>query len=117
MEFKPERFLTIDGHGPELDPHNIAFGFGRRVCPGRFLADSTVYLSIANTLAVFNINKAVENGKEVEVKAEFQAGVISHPVPWKYEITPRTIEHRALILSVENEHPWQSSDASALQDL
>ena len=27
MEFHPERFL---GERPELDPHAIAFGFGRR---------------------------------------------------------------------------------------
>lgn len=117
MTFNPERFLATDGHEPDLDPHNIAFGFGRRVCPGRFLADNTVYLSAAQSLAVFNVSKAIENGQEVEVKPEFQAGVISHPVPWKYHIEPRTTEHRALILSVENECPWEPSDASTLKDL
>ncbi|KAE8138727.1 cytochrome P450 [Aspergillus pseudotamarii] len=40
----PERFL---GDNPELDPHTIAFGFGRRICSGRLLADSTVFLRIA----------------------------------------------------------------------
>ena len=35
MTFKPERFLGADGRAPEMDPHNLAFGFGRRVCPGR----------------------------------------------------------------------------------
>jgi cytochrome P450 len=117
MVFKPERFLGIDEQEPEMDPHAIVFGFGRRVCPGRFLADVTVYLSIARSLAVFNVTKSSENGKEVEVKAKFQAGVISHPVPWKFKVTPRSPAHEALILSVEKEHPWEESDAPDLENL
>ncbi|KAJ5378228.1 uncharacterized protein N7496_005637 [Penicillium cataractarum] len=111
MTFKPERFLGINGLEPEMDPHAIVFGFGRRICPGRILADITVYLSVARSLTVFNITKMVEGGKEVEVKPEFQAGVISHPVPWKFNITTRSPAHEALILSVEKEHPWEQSDA------
>lgn len=106
-----------DGTEPEIDPHSLVFGFGRRVCPGRFLADNTVYLSIARSLTVFNISKAVENGVEVDVKPEFQPGVISHPIPWKYHIAPRSAEHEALILSVEQEHPWGKNDAPALEKL
>lgn len=30
MDFKPERFLSAEGHTPEMDPRNIVFGFGRR---------------------------------------------------------------------------------------
>lgn len=117
MAFKPERFLGIDGKEPEMDPHTIVFGFGRRVCPGRILADITVYLSVAQSLAVFNVTKAVENDKEVEVKPEFQAGVISHPVPWKFNITPRSSAHKDLILSVEKLHPWEQSDAPELENI
>ncbi|KAJ5987004.1 hypothetical protein N7451_011369 [Penicillium sp. IBT 35674x] len=115
MTFKPERFLGVDGREPEMDPRGVVFGFGRRACPGRLLAENTVYLSVSRSLAVFNISKAVENGKEVEVKAEFQPGVISHPVAWKCDMKPRSSAHEALILSVETEHPWEESDAAALQ--
>lgn len=117
MTFKPERFLEIDGREPEMDPHTIVFGFGRRICPGRILADNTLYLSVAQSLTVFNITKAVENGHEVEVKPEFQAGVISHPVPWKFDIKPRSPDHEALILSVKVEHPWEQSDAPDLENI
>ncbi|KAJ6007266.1 hypothetical protein N7540_011242 [Penicillium herquei] len=115
MEFKPERFLGIDGREPEMDPRTVVFGFGRRICPGKFLADNTLFLSVCQSLAVFKIGKAVENGREVDVKPEFQPGVISHPVPWKYDIKPRSGEHKALILSVEKDHPWEASDASSLR--
>lgn len=117
MAFKPERFLGVDGREPEMDPSGIVFGFGRRICPGRFLAENTVYLSVAMSLAVFRVSKAVENGVEVDVKPEFQAGVISHPAPWKFEIAPRSAAHEGLILSVEKEHPWEQSDAPALERL
>lgn len=30
MEFKPDRFLSSEGHTPEMDPRSIVFGFGRR---------------------------------------------------------------------------------------
>lgn len=34
-----------------------AFGFGRRVCPGQFMAYESMWIAIASTLAAFNINK------------------------------------------------------------
>ena len=36
MAFKPERFL---GDEPQQEPNLLVFGFGKRICPGRFLAD------------------------------------------------------------------------------
>ncbi|GKZ23616.1 hypothetical protein AbraIFM66951_009891 [Aspergillus brasiliensis] len=54
MTFKPERFL---GPKPERDPHFLVFGFGRRVCPGRTLADANVYFTVSQALAVFEISK------------------------------------------------------------
>ncbi|KAL1984336.1 hypothetical protein VTN96DRAFT_9294 [Rasamsonia emersonii] len=117
MTFKPERFLSQDGHIPELDPHTLSFGFGRRICPGRVLADSALYLSIAQSLAVFNIQKVVEDGHEVDPVVEFLPGVISHPVPFKTSVEPRSPQHEALILSIEQDHPWEESDAKVLESI
>lgn len=50
--FMPERFL---GESPEKDPRIMAFGFGRRICPGRLLADETVFITCAMSIAVFDI--------------------------------------------------------------
>lgn len=117
MAFKPERFLEINGREPELDPHDLAFGFGRRICPARILADITLYLSAAQFIAVFNITKSVEDGKEVDVQPKFQPGVISHPEPWKFHIGPRSVAHESLIRSVEEKHPWEPSDSPDLVDI
>ncbi|KAE8385720.1 cytochrome P450 [Aspergillus alliaceus] len=106
--FKPERYL---GDKPELDPHLPLFGFGRRICPGRHMADSTMFLTIAQSLAVFNIKK------KGDVKPEFLPGVVSHPKPFSFETTPRSAAHEALIRAVEVEHPWEESHAKQLENL
>ncbi|GLI79146.1 hypothetical protein PoHVEF18_007474 [Penicillium ochrochloron] len=115
MAFKPERFLETEGHVPEMDPHSIAFGFGRRICPGRFLADNTVYLSVAQSLTVFDVSNATQDGIAITKSPKFEPGVISHPTPFQCSIAVRGPSEEALILSVEQEHPWEPSDASDLE--
>lgn len=117
MDFMPERFLETDGHEPAPDPSQYVFGFGRRICPGRLLADHALYLSIVQSLSVFNIEKALENGVEVEPEVQFTPGVVSHPKPFKHRITPRSTAHRTLIESVETTHPWEESDGVLLKSM
>jgi hypothetical protein len=117
MSFKPERFLAINGHEPEPDPHSFVFGFGRRICPGRILADNALFLNVAQSLAVFNISKAVEHGKEIEPVVKFEPGVVSHPAPYKTKITPRSTNHENLVRSLKKTHPWQESDGSILESV
>jgi cytochrome P450 len=55
--FKPERFINSDGTLRE-DPVLISpFGFGKRICPGRHLADATLFIAIASLLSVFDVKK------------------------------------------------------------
>ncbi|KAI2466346.1 putative cytochrome P450 oxidoreductase OrdA-like protein [Annulohypoxylon bovei var. microspora] len=114
MAFKPERFLETDGRVPEPDPHMFVFGFGRRICPGRYLADNSLYLNIVQTLAAFKISKYLENGREISPNVKFEPGVISHPVPYKNLIKPRSPHHEALVRSIEDIYPWQESDSKTL---
>ncbi|EGN99071.1 hypothetical protein SERLA73DRAFT_181862 [Serpula lacrymans var. lacrymans S7.3] len=93
--FKPERFL---GDHPELDPRTVSFGYGRRICPGIQLADSSVFISCAMSLAVFNMTKWVENGVEITPSAEDLPGTILHPALFKCTITLRSPEAEALVL-------------------
>ena len=117
MSFKPERFLATDGREPAPDPHMFVFGFGRRICPGRILADNSLYLNIVQSLAVFNINKVVENGKEVEPTVKFTPGVVSHPEPFKNVITPRSPHYEKLIRSIQQKYPWEESDGKVLESM
>ena len=110
--FDPERYLEPRN---EPDPRAVTFGFGRRVCPARFFADSNIFITMAQTLAVFNIIKAVdEQGLEIEAKLEPMPGVASHPKEFPYHIVPRNARHTNLIRSIEVEQPWKEGDASLL---
>ncbi|KAJ8584953.1 cytochrome P450 [Rhizopogon salebrosus TDB-379] len=63
--FAPERFLDSYVKATALDPYSYAFGFGRRMCPGRFLADNSVFMLITSMLATVAISKPKDsNGVE-----------------------------------------------------
>jgi cytochrome P450 len=115
MTFRPERFIETPTHKAEPDPRTWTFGYGRRVCPGRYVADNALFITIAQSLAVFKIEKLVENGKVVEPELKFEPGVVSHPVPYRTSIVPRSEEHRERIKKAEKEYPWEESDVEALK--
>ncbi|KAF8998871.1 cytochrome P450 [Cyathus striatus] len=100
--FKPERFLKNGQLNEEIkNPEDIAFGFGRRICPGRHVALSTLWLSIASILSTFNIEKAVDmNGRIVEPTYEIVDGGVIHPKPFSCSFKPRSDEAVSLIRSL-----------------
>ncbi|KPM43144.1 O-methylsterigmatocystin oxidoreductase [Neonectria ditissima] len=111
--FDPERFLEPRN---EPDPANHAFGYGRRICPGRHLADDNLFLTIARLLATFDITRAVDDGgEEIDVKVELTPGLIAHPTSFPYSIKPRSAGHVELIRASEKDYPWEESDAVHLE--
>ncbi|KAG6908101.1 hypothetical protein DXG01_006138 [Tephrocybe rancida] len=99
--FCPDRFIAMEGKPAELDPRSICFGFGRRICPGIHLADASVFILCAMSLAVFDISKTVENGVVIEPVHENTGGSVSHPKPYKCSIKPRSKKAASLILEAE----------------
>jgi cytochrome P450 len=97
--FKPERFLLDGKLNPAVRNPEAAFGFGRRsvvflcpstptirgdidihnfrLCPGRHMALSSIWITVASIVATFNIAKAVdEQGKVIEPSYEYLSGLI-----------------------------------------
>jgi len=57
--FKPERFLLNGKLNPAVrDPDVAAFGYGRRICPGKNMANASLWITIASILATLDIKKA-----------------------------------------------------------
>lgn len=115
-EFRPERFLPSDGK-ENIAPSSAenTFGFGRRVCPGRITAETSLFLGITDALFSFNIGKpSREDGSVIEPEINFTPDFISRPVPFKCSLTPRSEKIRELILDFEREHPFPPSDADKL---
>ncbi|KAH7913596.1 cytochrome P450 [Hygrophoropsis aurantiaca] len=78
-EFKPERFFNGEG---ELNDDTVvySFGFGRRVCPGRYLADASLWTAIVSLLAIFKFSKCKdEAGNDMEVVPQWTTGLTSYP--------------------------------------
>ncbi|KAN0135790.1 Cytochrome P450 [Lactarius tabidus] len=89
--FKPERFLNEDGTFRDDPTISLAFGAGKRICPGRHLVDTTLFIVTARVLAVFSVTKARdENGHEIPVTTTVQAhSALTRPVEFECSITPR----------------------------
>ncbi|KAF9459489.1 cytochrome P450 [Collybia nuda] len=95
--FNPARFLPKPEGNAEPYPDG-PFGFGRRICPGRYLADTSIWIAIVSILATLDITKVVDvDGKEITPKVSFTTGVTCHPRPYKCTIRPRSEAARLLI--------------------
>ncbi|KAI0251161.1 cytochrome P450 [Lactifluus subvellereus] len=70
--FKPERFLNPDGTLRDDPVLTSAFGYGRRICPGRHFVDTTLFITVASLLSVFNIEK----GSDGPVNYTYTGGVL-----------------------------------------
>ncbi|KIM84837.1 hypothetical protein PILCRDRAFT_66964, partial [Piloderma croceum F 1598] len=100
--FDPNRFLG-PGSKERKEIVSVVWGWGRRqvvACPGRQLAEATLFISIASLVAVFDISLAKDaDGQEVPVSSEFTSGFVRQPLPFKCSVTPRSRAALELIQS------------------
>ncbi|KAL3258259.1 hypothetical protein ABHI18_006179 [Aspergillus niger] len=94
-KFDPERFL---GEKPQPDPSGWVFGFGRRVCPGRVLADASVFVTVGMVLSAMRVSLEKGEGEREEVR--FTPGVVSHPVLAGVKVEARSARHEGVIREV-----------------
>ncbi|KAJ8583483.1 cytochrome P450 [Rhizopogon salebrosus TDB-379] len=88
-EFNPERFLNADGTLTD-DTVSVVWGFGRRICPGRHLAQASLWSAMVGLLTVFKFAKAKdENGKKIDIQPRWRAGLVVDPLPFPCSITAR----------------------------
>ncbi|KAI3601251.1 cytochrome p450 [Moniliophthora roreri] len=98
--FDPTRFLPApEGKG---EPHfAAAWGFGRRICPGRHFADLALWHAMACILATLEIlPEKDENGKVLLPEIRFTDGLASQAVLSHFAIWPRSEAARALIAQI-----------------
>ncbi|KIJ25993.1 hypothetical protein M422DRAFT_236734 [Sphaerobolus stellatus SS14] len=94
--YDPDRYESSDVAMKRV--LDIAFGFGRRVCPGSHFAVASLYSIALATLATCDVLPALdEQGREIIPKAAFTSALISFPEPFKLRIRPRSEKARKLL--------------------
>ncbi|KAF9232730.1 cytochrome P450 [Melanogaster broomeanus] len=92
-DFKPERFLNSDGTLND-DAVSYAFGFGRRICPGRHFAEASLWSAIVSVLAVLKVERPAGHFTE----PEWILGQTNRPGPFRCRITPRVPERLEVLV-------------------
>lgn len=97
-EFIPERHFATDGSLlSDSISNNVAFGLGRRICPGRFAAESILWAAIVSILATLRIEKAKDiDGHDIDVKIQFTTGLTIHSLPFRCAIVGRSAQREKL---------------------
>ncbi|KZT40804.1 cytochrome P450 [Sistotremastrum suecicum HHB10207 ss-3] len=97
FEFDPSRFLDYSQGRASLrtdiasDPEDITFGFGRRICPGRHLASSSLWITMATLLTFFEIKVPKDqDGKEIMPNIDYVTHIVSHPEPYRGDFVSRS---------------------------
>lgn len=92
--FDPSRFL---GDKPEMDPREYCFGFGRRLCPGRRLAEQHIFVICAMTLATMNISRVKSIDNEQVPELVYYGGMITHAEHFPCHIRSRSSQAETLL--------------------
>ncbi|KAJ7321576.1 cytochrome P450 [Mycena albidolilacea] len=113
-EFNPGRYLDENG---KLKPAladtkegHVSYGFGRRICIGRHVANNSLFIDIACILWAANIRPTKDVGGKPVMPVESEIindGLVVSPIPFNCEITARfpgaeTLLGRAVELEMEN---------------
>ncbi|KAI0093003.1 cytochrome P450 [Irpex rosettiformis] len=86
--FKPERFLPVSsGGGGEIFPVNAVYGWGRRICAGRHLAERSVWIALARIAATLTVSAAKDaEGREIKPDVKICTGLTIHMDPFLCDI-------------------------------
>ncbi|KAI0064320.1 cytochrome P450 [Artomyces pyxidatus] len=107
--FNPDRFLDADGalKGPQetREEGHVSYGFGRRLCPGKHVANDSLFIDMAVMLWACTFEPAKdERGDTIPINVDgwVDQGTTVRPVHFTCSITARFPEAPA-ILAMERE--------------
>ncbi|KAH9168381.1 cytochrome P450 [Lactarius sanguifluus] len=104
-DFNPARFLDTNGDVAPCPPEtkeegHVTYGFGRRVCVGKHVANNSLFIDMAMTLWACNIGPGKdEHGDVIPIDADgfMEDGLTIRPIPFKADIRPRFPEAVGLL--------------------
>ncbi|KAH8977891.1 hypothetical protein EDB86DRAFT_3091291 [Lactarius hatsudake] len=109
MDFDPARYLDEKGQVKALmasrEEGHMSFGFGRRICPGRFFAESTLGIDMATVLWAMRFERPEGAQGELDVHTVVRAGITawrSCPRPFECKMAARFTEAESLLKDTLN---------------
>ncbi|KIK66610.1 hypothetical protein GYMLUDRAFT_157089 [Collybiopsis luxurians FD-317 M1] len=86
--FNPDRYICPEGRQLNLNAlDDVGFGFGRRICPGKEMALSAIWITVASVLAVFDISNAMdENGQIINPPIKYDTSKLQKCVTFPGQI-------------------------------
>ncbi|KAI0340919.1 cytochrome P450 [Trametopsis cervina] len=101
-KFNPERFLKDGKINRDVRNPELVFGFGRRICPGRFLALDTAFITVSSVLHTFDVVPSVdERGNALDPIPRATLGQSSYPDRLNCMLQPRSDAAAKLILATQ----------------
>jgi cytochrome P450 len=98
-EFRPERWLQ------HPNQPSSAFGFGRRICPGKQIGQNSIFIAIARILRAYNISHCYIDGKKVPIDSlDTMKIVLAGPTHFEASFSIRSLAHQRIV-----EREWEST--------
>ncbi|KAF4546331.1 putative cytochrome P450 [Lasiodiplodia theobromae] len=117
--FFPERFLgnrfgtqVADDGNDDLRKPSYAFGGGRRVCPGQYLAQNSLLVNMAKIAWAFDVVPE-KQPVDVDIRTAFTEGMVTTPLSFSVDFKARSPAHAAI---VEKEFRAADSFLAKLED-
>lgn len=99
-KFRPERHLPFPSNAKnvlascnDLGPARYVWGAGRRICPGMYLAQNSLFITVAKILWAFEVRPPLDDSGVEETldvsDAAYEDGRVTIPKPFKLRFIPR----------------------------
>ncbi|PHH79158.1 hypothetical protein CDD80_5525 [Ophiocordyceps camponoti-rufipedis] len=97
-DFNPDRYAPLE-QGGLGEPHPVGqFGFGRRLCIGKHLAEANLWMLAALLLSTTTVGKPLDDeGNEVEQRVKMTNGLVSRPERFDCRFLPRDDKAMAVL--------------------
>ncbi|RDX52094.1 cytochrome P450 [Lentinus brumalis] len=91
-KFVPDRFIKNGALNMDPgDPAHIAFGFGRRICPGRYFAEAALFIYIASVLHTLDISPPLdEDARPIRIEPQPISELVTHLEDCRCNVKPRS---------------------------
>ncbi|KAI9438802.1 cytochrome P450 [Lactarius indigo] len=104
--FNPARYLDEKGQVKALmegrEEGHVTFGYGRRVCPGKYVAEGTLGIDFAMLLWALRFVRPEGAEGELDVHTLVHVGIGTYPVPFECKAVPRFADAEALLKEALN---------------